>query len=211
MRTRIKVCGFRRAEDLRAAAALGIDAVGLNLARGPRRLELDEAVALAASVPPLLTLVALFVDAPREQVLAQATRLRAAVVQLHGDETPEDAAWLRARMPVIKAFRIRSSADLDACDGYPADAYLLDACVPGVHGGSGATWDHRLLAGRRLAAPVILAGGLTPANAAAAVAACRPWAIDTASGVESAPAIKDPAALAALVAAVHHADGSATP
>lgn len=202
---RVKICGLTRAEDVRAALAAGADLLGFNLASGPRRLELDHAAALARQVPPGVTVVALFVDADAEQVLAAAARLRAAAVQLHGDEPPELAARLSARLPVIKAFRIGAPADLDAAVGYPADAYLLDARVPGRAGGTGTAWEHRWLAGRDLGRPCFLAGGLTPQNVAAAVRAARPWGVDAASGVESAPGIKDAARLAAFVAAARAA------
>lgn len=202
---RVKICGFTRPEDVRAALDAGVDALGLNLARGPRRIALDQAVSLAALVPPLVDTVALFVDATEDAILAAVVATRCAAVQLHGDEPPELAERLRRRLPVIKAFRIATAGDLDRVRGYPADAYLLDAAVPGAHGGTGTAWDHSLLVGRDLGVPVILAGGLTPDNVAAAIVAIRPWAVDTASGVESAPAIKDAARMRAFVAAAKRA------
>lgn len=201
MTVRVKVCGFTRSEDVAAALDAGVDALGLNLARGPRRIGLDRAAVLAAAIPPFAATVLLFVDADEAAMLSAAAATRAAAIQLHGDESPELAAALRRRIPVIKAFRVGSPADLQRIRGYPADAYLLDASVPGALGGTGVAWDHRWLAGADLGAPVVLAGGLTPANVAAAVAATRPWAVDTASGVESAPGLKDAALMRAFVAA----------
>jgi phosphoribosylanthranilate isomerase len=198
---RVKICGFTREQDVQAALDAGVDALGFNLARGPRRIDLARAAQLAALVPPLVQAVALFVDADEATILAAVAATRCTVVQLHGDEPPELAASLRRRLPVLKAFRIAGPADLDRVRGYPADAYLLDAAVAGAHGGTGVAWDHGLLAGRDLGAPVVLAGGLTPANVAEAVALARPWAVDTASGVESAPGIKDAAAMRAFVVA----------
>lgn len=199
---RVKVCGFTREQDVRDALGAGVDALGFNLARGPRRIDVARAAQLAALVPPLVQAVALFVDAAEDAILAAVAATRCSAVQLHGDEPPELAERLRRRVIVIKAFRIAVAADLERVRGYPADAYLLDAAVAGAHGGTGVAWDHRLLAGRELGAPLILAGGLTPANVAAAVAAVRPWAVDTASGVESAPGVKDAALMRAFVAAV---------
>jgi phosphoribosylanthranilate isomerase len=147
--------------------------------------------------------VALFVDAGEDAILAAVAATRCSAVQLHGDEPPELAERLRRRVIVIKAFRIASAADLERVRGYPADAFLLDAAVAGAHGGTGTAWDHRLLAGRELGVPLILAGGLTPANVAAAVIAVRPWAVDTASGVESAPGVKDAAMMRAFVSAAN--------
>jgi phosphoribosylanthranilate isomerase len=199
---RIKFCGFTRAEDVRAALDLGVDAIGLNLARGPRRIALDHAATLARLVPPGATAVALFVDADETTVLDAVARTRCGAVQLHGDEPPELAARLRARVPVIKAFRMAGPADLERARGYPADAYLLDAAVAGSHGGTGVAWDHRWLAGIDLGAPVFLAGGLTPANVAAASCLARPWAVDAASGIESAPGIKDAGLMTEFVRAL---------
>lgn len=198
---RVKICGLTRPEDVRAAVAAGADAIGLNLARGPRRIGLDQAAALAALVPPPVCVVALLVDASEEAVLAAAAATRAGAVQLHGDEPPELASRIARRLPVIKAFRIASRADLDRARGYPADIHLFDAAVAGQLGGTGRTWDVAWLAGAEPGRPVMIAGGLTPANVAAAVAAAKPWAVDTASGVESSPGIKDAELMRAFVAA----------
>ncbi len=198
---RVKICGFTRESDVCAALDAGVDAVGLNLARGPRRIPLERAIPLAALVPPLVQAVALFVDADEMTILTALAMTRCTAVQLHGDEPPELAERLRRRVLVIKAFRIAGPADLDRVIGYPADAYLLDTAVAGAHGGTGQSWDHGLLAGRDLGAPIILAGGLHPGNVAAAVAVVRPWAVDTASGVESAPGVKDAAQMRAFIAA----------
>lgn len=198
---RVKICGFTRSQDVRDALDAGVDALGFNLARGPRRIGLEQAIALSALVPPLAQTVLLFVDAPEDAILAAAAATRCGAVQLHGDEPPELADRLRRRLPVIKAFRIGSSADLDRARGYPADAVLLDAAVAGAHGGTGTAWNHALLAGRDPGAPVILAGGLRPDNVAGAIAAAHPWGVDTASGVESAPGIKDAGLMRSFVAA----------
>lgn len=202
MNPRIKFCGFTRAEDVRAAVALGIDAVGLNLARGPRKIDAQRAGELARLLPPFITAVGLFVDARESEILDAVGMARLQAVQLHGDEPPELAASLRRRLPVLKAFRIASANDLARIRGYPADAYLLDAAVPGQHGGTGTVWDWTVLAGANLGAPMVLAGGLTPDNLAAAITATTPWAVDVSSGIESAPGIKDVARMAAFVAAV---------
>lgn len=203
--TRIKLCGFTRAEDVRAALALGVEAIGFNLARGPRRIEPDHAAALAALLPPGASGVLLFADADDDAILAAAARTRCAWVQLHGDEPPEQAERLRRRLRVIKAIRVAGPRDLELARDYPADALLLDACVPGQLGGTGVAWDHGWLTGIDLGRPLLLAGGLTPATVAAAVRATRPWGVDAASGVESAPGRKDAARMAAFVAAVRAA------
>jgi phosphoribosylanthranilate isomerase len=198
---KIKFCGFTREEDVRVAVDLGVDAIGLNLARGPRKISVERAAELARLIPPLVTAIALFVDADEATILESMRVTRCTAVQLHGAEAPALAERLRTRFPVIKAFAVKDASALATVRGYPADAYLLDAAVPGVAGGSGVAWDHHLLAGVTLERPVILAGGLNPATVAAAVAVTKPYGVDVASGIESAPGIKDAAAMRAFVAA----------
>lgn len=205
--TRIKLCGFTRAEDVRAALDLGVDAIGLNFARGPRKLSLEQGRALAALIPPYVQAVALFVDADETTIRGVLKATRCTSVQLHGDEPAELASRLRQDLPVVRAARIASVADLERLRGYPADAFLLDAYVAGAHGGTGHAWDHHLLSGIILGAPLVLAGGLSPTTVAAAICSVQPWAVDAASGVESAPGLKDRDRMAAFVQAVR----SATP
>lgn len=200
--TRVKICGFTRSEDVTAAVAGGVDALGFNLARGPRKITLEQAAALVALVPPLVQSVLLFVDAELDEILAALAATRANVVQLHGDEPPELAAELRRRVPVIKARRVRDRDSLRGLDDYPADALLLDSYVPGQAGGTGEQWDVGLVAQAGLRKPVILAGGLSPANVEAALRKAPSYGVDCASGVESAPGIKDHRLMQALVHAV---------
>ena len=203
--TRIKLCGFTRAEDIRAALDLGVDAIGLNFARGPRKLSLEQGIALAALIPPYVQAVALFVDADEATIRAVLKATRCTSVQLHGEEPPELAHRLRQDLPVVRAARIQNLTDLERLRGYPADAFLLDTYVAGAHGGTGHAWDHRLLSGITLGAPLVLAGGLNPATVASAIHRVQPWAVDAASGVESTPGIKDRARMAAFVDAVRSA------
>jgi len=198
---RVKICGLTRVEDLRACVQAGADAVGLNLAAGPRRIAPEQAAELAHGLPDTVTAVLLVMDRSPDEVRDLLETVPAQAVQLHGVEPPAVAATLREHLPVIKAFRVRDAASLDAIADYPCDIALLDAWVPGVAGGTSTGWDHRLLAGREFGKPVMLAGGLRPANVGEAVAATGAWAVDTASGVESSPGIKDAAAIAAFVAA----------
>jgi phosphoribosylanthranilate isomerase len=199
--TRVKVCGFTRAADVRAGVAAGVDAFGFNFAQGPRRITPEQGRDLVRQLPAYQVPVALFVDADEDTVLAAMATSRCQVIQLHGDEPPELAERLRRHFPVVRAVRVRDAATLDALADYPADALLLDAYVPAVAGGSGHSWDHRLLIGRDLGKPVILAGGLRADTVGAAVAALAPYGVDTASGVESAPGIKDAERMRAFVVA----------
>lgn len=207
---RVKICGITRPEDALAAAAAGADAIGLVFAESPRQVTVEQAAAILRVLPPFVTPVALFVDATADAVREVCGPLGIRTVQLHGDEPPAVAEAL-ADCCLVKAFRIGSAADIAAVAGYPAAAYLLDSRVAGRSGGTGTAFDWQLLRGVAWDKPVILAGGLNPGNVAQAVRKVRPYAVDTSSGVESAPGIKDAAKVQAFVAAARRAlDGSAT-
>lgn len=206
---RVKLCGFTRPADAAAAVRAGADYLGLNFWPRSKRFvsgDAAAAVAEAARAAGPVTLVGLFVDQAEAEIVATAARLGLAVVQLHGDEAPALGAALAAHgLEVWKAHAVAGAADVARLGAWPAAAHLLDAPSAG-RGGSGQTFDWALAAravadGHR----VVLAGGLTPANVAAAVAVVRPWAVDTASGVEQAPGLKDADKMAAFVAAVRAA------
>jgi phosphoribosylanthranilate isomerase len=201
---RVKICGITRPEDAQAAADAGADAIGLVFAESPRRISPERAAEVLAALPPFVTPVALFVNETAHRIRALCRDLALRTVQLHGDEPPELAAEL-ADLCVLKAFRIGSRDDLAAAQGYPADAYLLDSRVPGRPGGTGTAFDWSLLQGTTWHRPVILAGGLTPANVADGIRQVRPYGVDTSSGVESEPGIKDAAQVRAFVARARQA------
>ena len=196
---RVKVCGFTRKEDIQAACAVGVDALGFNFAKGPRKISVAQGMSLIPHCGPYTQSVALFVDADEMTILETMRLCRCQAVQLHGHESPSLAESLRRRFPVYKAFRIRDAASLAAIGDYPADAFLLDAYVPGLEGGTGTAWDYRLLATVSLSAPIILAGGLNAANVAAAVQGLPVAGVDTASGVELSPGIKCAQAMKSFV------------
>lgn len=202
MRTRIKVCGITRAEDARVAAELGADAIGLVFyAPSPRNLSPDAARAIISAVPPFVTIVGLFVDPAQDFVEAVLQRCSLGLLQFHGDEAAEFCR--RFRLPYVKAARVRADADLVQYLARYDDAqgWLLDAYHDSLYGGTGETFDWKLIP-RDLDKPVILSGGLTPDNVGAAVRLVRPWAVDVSSGVEAAKGIKDAAKIAAFVAGV---------
>lgn len=206
MRTRVKVCGFTRSEDVAAAVRLGVDAIGLNFhAPSPRFVEPAQARALLAELPPFVASVGLVVNAGAAQVEALLAALPLAMLQFHGDET--EAACARHGRPWLKALRMREGLDVAAAlDGWPsASGLLLDAYRPGVPGGTGETFDWSRIPERRRR-PLVLAGGLTPDNVEEAILAVRPDAVDVAGGVESSPGIKDSERMAAFMAAVRRAD-----
>ncbi len=206
MRTRIKICGITRAEDARAAAELGADAIGLVFyAPSPRNVDPEQARAIIAAVPPFVTIVGLFVDPARDQVESALRACPLDLLQFHGDEAPDFCAGFG--LPYIKAARVRAGADLVQClSPYrAARGWLLDAYHDRLYGGTGESFDWNLIP-RGLARPVILSGGLTPDNVGAAVRRVRPWAVDVSSGVEAAKGIKDAAKIAAFVTGVKNED-----
>lgn len=199
--TKVKICGITSIEDALAACAAGADALGFVFApeakRRNRYVEPEAARAIIAQLPPFVASVAVCVDAPRERILEYLEF--ADYVQLCGNETAEDCR--AAGRHAIKAFRTCAGFDPRSMLAYPAAAFLLDAALPGMHGGSGTAcdWDiAREAAG--LGVPLILAGGLTPDNVADAVRAVRPYAVDASSGLESAPGKKDHARMRSFVA-----------
>lgn len=202
----LKICGVTRAADADLLVALGVDALGVNFwPPSKRHLPPDRAAWLRDLAGRILR-VGVFVNQPAGFALELVRDGLIDVVQLHGDETPGDARpFLEAGVPFLKAVGVRDAADADAAAGFGASGVLLDAHAPGVYGGTGATFDWNAALGfkqRHPRLPLVLAGGITPDNAAAAAARVAPAALDIASGAETSPGIKDPAKVTALVAAL---------
>lgn len=202
MTVRVKVCGIRRREDALLAAALGASAIGLIFwPRSARVVDVDTARTVVAALPPFVTPVGVFVNPTREEVLTTAEAVKLGAVQLHGDEPPEWYASFPHR--VIKAVPVSEAFDPRALGEVPASAtVLLDAHDPIGRGGTGRVVDWTRAAAAARTRPVILSGGLTPENVASAVDAVHPYAVDVASGVESAPGVKDHGKLRAFFAAL---------
>ena len=196
---RIKVCGLTRVEDVQAAVAAGVDAIGLVFFSGSKRaVDVAQAQAVVRTLPPLVSAVGLFVNADAAEVAAVLQQVPLDVLQFHGDET---AAFCRQfARPYIKAVRVAAAADIDAAarDFTDARALLLDAAVPGQYGGTGQRFDWQLLPAQ-MPMPWLLAGGLDADNVAQAIAQSRAVAVDVSGGVESAPGIKDVAKMAAFI------------
>lgn len=207
--TRVKICGVTRPEDALEAARAGAHAIGMIFCESPRRIEPGRAREIVRALPPFVAAVGVFAGSPPEQVIAVAREVGLCAVQLHGEESPEVVREVAQAVKVIKSVRVRdeaSLAGLEAFDG--ASALLFDAHVQGALGGTGRTFDWALLerALGRLRKPWILAGGLTPENVEAAVRRLRPWAVDTSSGVEARPGVKDPARVREFIAKVRRSD-----
>lgn len=209
MSVRVKICGLKDRAGIDAAARGGAAYVGFNFfAPSPRSVTVEQARALAVEVPFGVVKVALLVDPDDATLDSVAGGVALDMIQLHGGETPARVAEVRARtgLPVMKVKGIAGPADMEALAPYfaVADQILVDAKAPPgavLPGGNGVTFDWGLLAGRRWPRPWMLAGGLTPGNVAAAIAATGATQVDVASGVESAPGVKDPGLIAAFLSA----------
>jgi len=215
-RTRIKICGLTRIEDLQAAVAAGADAVGFVFyAPSPRYVTPETAARLLATLPPFVSSVGLFVNATAEEITATLAIAPVSLLQFHGDETVEQCAQAAKAVnrPYLRAIRVKPgmhAQDLLEYElAYRASSnlfagLLLDAFVDG-YGGGGKVFDWSLVP-EELAPRVVLSGGLSEQNVTEAVVGLRPYAVDVSSGVEAAKGIKDAARIAAFVAGVRAAD-----
>ena len=204
-RTRIKICGITRVEDAHAAAMSGADAIGLVFyPPSPRHVSVAQARDIARSLPPFVSVVTLFVNATPEFVREVIDQVRPALLQFHGDETPEDC--VRHDYPYIRAARMREGLDLleFATRFSTSQALVLDADQPG-YGGGGEVFDWSRIPAN-VALPLVLSGGLHAANVTHAIRQLRPWGVDVSSGVEASKGIKSAQRIAEFIAAVRAAD-----
>jgi|UniRef100_A0A7C3Z0M7 phosphoribosylanthranilate isomerase len=207
---RIKICGITNLEDARLAADLGAHALGfIFYPKSPRSVRPEEAREIIRNLPPLVMTVGVFVDEEAGTVREIAETAGLDWVQLHGRESPGYCRFLQRR--VIKGFRIKDASSLSLLPDYrgAVQAYLLDTYKAGTAGGTGETFDWDLARQAGEWGPVILAGGLTPANVARAISVAQPGAVDVASGVEVAPGKKDPEKLRAFFEAIKEVGGGA--
>jgi phosphoribosylanthranilate isomerase len=207
MPTRIKICGVTRLEDAQRAAALGAAALGFNFyPPSPRYIQPVAARAIVRRLPPFVTAVGVFAnETDAGHVTSVAREAGVTTVQMHGPAFP-DLHELLSGFTLVVAVAVREGFKPEELGKIESNAYLLDAFDPDRPGGTGKTFDWKAAREAKQYGPIILAGGLTPANVARAVREVRPFAVDVASGVESAPGIKDPAKLRAFFAAVADAD-----
>ena len=198
---RIKVCGLTRVEDVQAAVAAGVDAIGLVFyPESPRHVTIEQATELCRHIPPFISVVGLFVNASRAQVHRVIEAVPLNLLQFHGDESADQCEGFG--LPYLRAARVRPGVDLleFASQFASARALLLDTWTP-AYGGSGESFDWALVPSA-CPLPVILSGGLNPDNVADAIRQVHPVAVDVSSGVESAKGIKDAAKIRAFVRAV---------
>ena len=206
MRTRVKICGITRVQDGRAAADAGADAIGLVFyEHSPRYVEAQQAIEICTALPPFVSVVGLFVNAPREQVEAVLRQVPLDLLQFHGSEAADQCEGFGR--PYIKAIGMKEGIDIASqVQAHPnASGFLFDAWQPDIHGGGGVAFDWAqmpALAGH----PAILAGGLEPGNVEQAVRQTRPFAVDVSSGVEQDKGIKSAEKIEAFIRGVVRGD-----
>lgn len=188
--SRVKVCGITRVEDAVFAVEAGVTLVGLNFVpASPRCVSVETARMLVAAIAGRAEVVGVVANLQPAEMLSLRTEARIDSLQLHGDEPPESFRGLSSND--YKAVRVADASDVEEARRYPGNRILVDAKVPGVLGGSGHAFDWQLVADLARERELLLAGGLTPDNVAGAIRQVQPWAVDVASGVESAAGVKD--------------------
>jgi phosphoribosylanthranilate isomerase len=199
----VKICGVTTEEDALLAVAMGADAVGFNFVpSSPRFLAVSRAADIAKRLPPEILTVGIFRNEAPERVVDLVHQAGLKAAQLHGHESPDDSRWVRARVPItIKVFP-GGDPELARATAFGADIVMLDSASPG----SGQVFDWSLAEGAPSGLRILLAGGLTPDNVAEAIDRVRPWGVDVASGVESAPGVKDPTLVRRFVRAAKAAE-----
>lgn len=208
-RTRIKICGVTRVEDALCAARAGADAIGLVFyAASPRLVTLDQATMISSALPPFISTIALFVNAPRNEIDKTISHLRPSMLQFHGDETAPYCAQFG--VPFLKAIRVGSgttAADLlEYVETFhEASALLLDTLSANVYGGSGESFNWKVIP-NAMRSRIVLSGGLKADNVADAIRMLRPWAVDVSSGVEIKTGVKDHAQIEKFIEEVQNAD-----
>ena len=205
IRTRVKICGITRVQDAVCAVNAGADAIGLVFyAPSPRYVSIEQAQKIVAAMSPFVSVVGLFVNAPKTEVEAVLSKVRLDILQFHGDETVGECEQIN--LPYYKAIRVKSDTNLlqYEVEFNSAKALLLDAHSESAFGGTGQTFDWNLIP-KNLTKPVILAGGLTVENIDSAIQRVRPYAVDVSGGVEVTKGIKDAVKIAAFMQGVSNA------
>jgi phosphoribosylanthranilate isomerase len=206
MRTRVKICGITREQDAAAVVQAGADALGLVFyPKSPRHVTLDQAWRIATAVAPFVTVTGLFVNATAEHVREVLASVPLGLLQFHGQETNEHCNCFG--LPFIKSIAMKGETDLlSLVSGYPdAAGILLDTWQPDSHGGGGVAFDWQQVP-EDIPVPIILAGGLTPANVANAISSVRPYAVDVSTGVELGRGIKSREKIEAFMREVRNSE-----
>lgn len=207
-RTRVKICGLKRLDDALYCADLGVDSIGLVFhPPSPRLIDIDAAIQIRRSLPPFVTVTALFLNEQREWMERVVESVQPDCLQFHGDEPVETCEQFN--LPYLKSVPMGTVEDSrQYADGYPgAQGFLLDSNVAGRMGGSGDTFDWSKIP-TSFGAPVVLAGGLNPHNVAEAIARVRPWAVDVSSGVEVSRGVKEKSLIRRFAEEVRQGDAN---
>lgn len=202
-RTRIKICGFTRAEDVSVAVQMGVDAIGLVFyPPSPRFVDVPKALEIISQIPAFVSVVGLFVDAQREEIEAILDKVPMDLLQFHGSENAQFCQSFQR--PYLKAVAMGGGVELAALvtQYTSAAGLLLDSHAPGAMGGSGQTFDWQSIP-QSIGPKIILAGGLDPGNVRTAIEQVQPYAVDVSSGVEQSKGIKDAAKMAAFIREVN--------
>ena len=190
--TKVKVCGITNVADALVASEAGADAVGFIFAESPRQVSVGEARGISAALPEGVLKVGVFVNAPPEEVLRVAREVGLDLAQLHGDETPEAVAAIRAGgLPVMKALRVRNADDLADVERFDADLFLLDAYSEKARGGTGERFDWGVAKSLKGRGNIVVSGGLAPENVREALDFFEPYGVDASSSLEDAPGKKN--------------------
>lgn len=190
--TLIKICGITNKSDALAASDLGVDMLGFVFYRKSSRYVTPRTAAdIINELPPAIRTVGVFVDEKAEDVFSIAADAGLTGVQFHGNETPAYCARFKEKYMVIKAFRVRAQEDLKQVNDYPADYLLFDTYDKGLAGGTGKTFDRKVLKDFEILKPMIISGGLTPETVGAAIVELAPAGVDVSTGVEESPGKKD--------------------
>ncbi len=198
----VKICGMTNEEDALLATAMGADAVGFVFAPSPRQIAPDLARDIARRLPPEVLTVGVFRDQAPQRVVEICNTAGLRCAQLHGHESPDQAEYVRARVPLLIQAFAAGDPGLERAYEYPADAYLVDSHAPG----SGEVFDWSLAEGAPQGRKVIIAGGLTPENVTDAIRTLEPWGVDVSTGVERSPGRKDPVRLRRFIEAARAAE-----
>ncbi|MES2580116.1 MAG: phosphoribosylanthranilate isomerase [Pseudomonadota bacterium] len=201
MRTRVKICGITNTGDALNAIKYGADAIGLVFyASSPRFVSISQAQQIVAAIPPFVSVVGLFVNAPTDEIEAVLSQVRIDILQFHGDESAAECE--RIKLPYLKAIRVKNDTNLLQCEVEfcSAKALLLDTYSEIAFGGTGHVFNWELIP-KNMTKPIILAGGLNPENVANAIKQVQPYAVDVSGGVEASKGIKDLAKIAAFMQA----------
>jgi phosphoribosylanthranilate isomerase len=205
MSVKVKICGVTNVPDAELAASHGAWAIGMVFhPESPRACDPEAAAEIGTALKRRLEVVGVFVNAPLDELVEIGENANLSMLQLHGEEGPAycQEAARRTGLKVIKAVRVRDHSSIRALQAYHTDFHMLDAYVPGLAGGTGKRFDWSLAGEHSGTTPVIVSGGITPSNVAAAINALHPYAVDTASGVELSPGKKDPEKLKLLFESV---------